>query len=285
MKKQKNKTKEKEDTYYIAPEVKKMLLASKNQVVNHDWDRVFLVDGNEGSGKSVFGLQLGKYLDPTLSLDRIVFTGDDFSEAINKAEKNQCIIFDEAFNGLNSSGAMTKMNRMIVRKLQECRQKNLFIIVILPTIFMLQKYAAIFRSHALFHVYATKAGTRGYYKIYNKQNKKILYLLGKQMYSYSKPFMKKSYRFYGKYPLDEEEYRKKKLEALQKEDIQTFGKIETKYVIRFACLCKLLKEKYKMDYKDISKHLIDNKIPTNPDKISLSLNKLREFIDNRVREY
>ena len=151
------------------------------------------------------GLQLGYYLDPTFNLDRIVFSGEKFEQAIKNAEKHQCIVFDEAFNGLDSTGATTKLNRFIVRKLMECRQKNLFIIIILPTIFLLQKYAAIFRSKALFHVYATAKGIRGYYRVYNKFNKKMLYILGKKLYSYSKPYIEKSHRYYGIYPIDEDD--------------------------------------------------------------------------------
>ena len=79
--------------YYIPPSIKAMLDTARNKVMNHDWDRVYLIDGGEGSGKSLLGLQLGYYLDPTLTLDRITFTGKDFSEAINKADKHQCVIF------------------------------------------------------------------------------------------------------------------------------------------------------------------------------------------------
>ena len=211
-----------------------------------DWDRVYIIDGDEGSGKSLLGLQLAYFLDSTLNLDRIAFSGKEFSKAIKEAKKNQCIIFDEAFNGLDSSGAVTKMNKLIVKSLMECRQKNLFIIIILPTIFLLNKYVAIFRSKGLFHVFATKSGVRGYYKNYNKTMKKFLYIKGKKFYSYGYPIPKKTYRFYGKYPLDEEEYRKKKLKSLEEQAEEE--KLD-RYAIGFALVCKLLKEKFKMNYK------------------------------------
>ena len=207
--------------YYIAPPVIGMLNKGKEAVLHKDWDRVYIIDGTEGSGKSLLGLQLGFYLDPTLNLNRITFSGEKFAKAVENAKKGQCIIFDEAFNGLSSSGATSKLNRLITRKLQECRQRNLFLIIILPTFFMLQKYAAIFRSKALFHVYSTKKGVRGYYKVYNPKNKKRLYLSGAKLYSYKYPYVKHSYRFYGKYPLDESEYRTKKLEALKFNEDET----------------------------------------------------------------
>jgi len=217
MKMKKDLNNEEFNQYYVSKPIKKMLDKSKYHVLTKDWDRVFIIDGAEGTGKSLLGLQLGYYIDRTLNLDRVTFSGEDFTDAIKKAEKGQCIIFDEAFNGLSSGGAMSSMNKLIVRNLQECRQKNLFIIIILPTIFLLQKYVAIFRSQCLFHVYSTSKGERGYYRVYNRNNKKYLYLAGKKFYSYSKPFLRKSFIFRGKYPLNEQEYRKKKLESLKRE--------------------------------------------------------------------
>lgn len=259
--------------YYIDKKVKKMLDSSKSLVLNKDWDKVFIIDGEEGSGKSLLGLQIGYYLDPTLNLSRIVYSGEEFGKAITEAEKNQVIIFDEAFNGLASAGAISSMNKLIVRKLMECRQKNLFIIIILPTIFELQKYAAIFRSSALFHVYATRKGVRGYYRVYNKANKKLLYLMGKKLYSYSYPHLNNSFVFRGKYPIDEGEYRAKKLSTLQDE-----GKKEKidKYAMKFALLCRMLKKDFKVPYTRLETHLKDNKEPIDDHTIARLIEKLPE---------
>ncbi len=238
---------------YVHPQVKRMLDKSKERITKKDWDRLILIDGGEGSGKSLLALQIGFYFDPTLNLSRVCFNGEEFSKAIDDAKKFQCIIFDEAFNGLASTAATSKMNRFIVRKLMECRQKNLFIIIVLPTFFLLQKYVAIFRSKALFHVYVDKKGNRGKYKIYNDSNKKYLYLKGIKFYSYSQPRLRKIYDFGGKYPINEEEYRDKKHKSLTDE----FDKQEKvdKYALRFAVCAKLLKDHYKMPYTQLSRHL------------------------------
>lgn len=260
--------------YYMPPKIQNMLNKAKDQVIRKDWDRVYLIDGSEGSGKSLFGLQLGKFLDPTLSLDNVVFNGDDFSKAISEAKKNQCIIFDEAFNGLGSSAATSKLNRLIVRKLMECRQKNLFIIVILPTVFLLQKYVAIFRSQCLFHVYATNKGVRGYYRVYNKLNKKLLYIQGYKLYSYSKPYVKNSYRFYGVYPLDEGQYRKKKLESLEYDED---ARREDRYAIRFAILAKSLKEDHGIAYTDQIRLLEQHNWGLKKQQMSLLMSKIPQI--------
>lgn len=259
--------------YYIPPPITAMLDTAKEKVLEQDWDRVYLIDGGEGSGKSLLGLQLGFYLDPTLNLDRITFTGQSFSKAIENAEKGQCVIFDEAFNGLSSSGATSKLNRLVVRKLMECRQKNLFVIVILPTIFLLQKYAALFRSKCLFHVYITGSGNRGYYRVYNTLNKKLLYLLGKKLYSYAKPFINKSYRFYGVYPIDEMEYRAKKIKAMQESDEEE--KL-IKHTIKFGLCINLLKEEYGFTYRALAKYLKEHNEPLDQSNIAKIARKARE---------
>lgn len=260
-------------SYQISKSVKRMLTSARHNVTHGDWDRVYLIDGNEGSGKSLLALQIGMFLDPTLTLDRITFSGKKFSDAIDNAKKHQCIIFDEAFNGLGSGGAATKMNRLIIRKLMECRQRNLFIIIVLPTFFLLQRYAAIFRSKALFHVYTGKRGERGRYRIYNEKNKKFLYINGKKYFSYAKPYIKKNYRFSNIYPLDEAAYRKKKLEALR--DNETEEKAD-KYFGKFLLMCKLLREEYKMPYTEQDKYLKELKEPYDFTKMSRNLTQLAQ---------
>ena len=93
----------------------------------------------------------------------------------------------------------------------QIRQKNLFVIMVLPTFFVLDKYVALFRSRALIHVYECKK-KRGYFKVYNQKKKKLLYLLGKATYSYSgaKWSIKTRFkgRFYGVFALGDEEMEK-----------------------------------------------------------------------------
>lgn len=259
--------------YWISPEIKRMLDKSKDQVINQDWDRVFIIDGSEGGGKSLLGLQLGYYLDPTLNMSRVTFNGEEFGKAIDDAKRNECIIFDEAFNGLASSAAMSKMNRFLVRKLMECRQKNLFIIIILPTIFLIQKYVAIFRSKALFHVYVGKNGLRGHYRVYNTKTKKQLYLIGHKMYSYSQPWIRKNYIFRGKYPLDEQEYRKKKAESLIMSEEK--AKVD-KYAMKFGIMAGLLNRNHNYSFSDLQETLERHNEPIHRTNIAKWIEKTQE---------
>lgn len=156
-------------------------------------DRVYLVDGREGSGKSFFAIQQAKFIDPTFSADDVYFSPIKFLNAIRTYKPGKVIVFDEAFRGLSSKGSRSSVNRAIVQALMEVRQRNLTIFIVLPTIFLLEIYAACFRSEALFHIFKQKksAGSgerRRAFKIYNYNKKMQLYLRGKTKYfSYTFP--------------------------------------------------------------------------------------------------
>lgn len=179
-----------------------------------DKDAVYIVDGGEGDGKSVFAMQLAKCLDPNYNISKCAFTASEFTNKVVKAKKGDCIIYDEAFTGLSSRGALSEVNKLLVGLMMEMRQKNLFVIIVMPTFFLLDKYVAIWRAKGLFHIY-TKKGKRGYWMFFNNKAKKILYLSGKKLYSYSYPKSTFIGRFYNHYTIDEYEYRKKKSDAMQ----------------------------------------------------------------------
>lgn len=240
--------------YYIAPEIIKQLENSKRKVFRGDQDRVFSLDGREGSGKSTLALQLAYKLDPTLTLDDVVFTGKDFAERIKTTKKYKAIVFDEGFNGLSSKSAISKANKELVRLLMECRQLNLFIFIVLPSIFLLEKYVAIFRSHALFHVYTSRADIqRRYVKIYNYRSKKNLYLLGHKYLSYSRPRIAMSYRFYGKFPptINRERYLVKKLRAFREENKKEQSE-NSKFKIQRDFLIQQFYQQTKFTHKQIA---------------------------------
>ena len=210
-------------------------------------DRVYLVDGREGTGKTSFVIQQGKYLDPTLDISRICFTPNDFLYQIRTAPKGSVVIFDEAFRGLSSKSTRSTVNKAIVESLMEVRQRNLIIFIVLPTIFLLEIYAAVFRSEALFHVYKLKSKMadgrkKRAFKIYNYVKKKQLYLRGKaKFFSYAKPTIRKAKgRFFVKQiegfesgipyeTFDMDAYLKKKDMAF-KNNGQKEEKEETKYM-------------------------------------------------------
>lgn len=199
-------------------------LNTAKEVIKKDWDMLFLYDGNEGVGKSVKAMQDAYYCDPTLTVERITFTPKEFKEQIMKAKKYQAIIYDEAYTGLSSRATMSMINRTLITMLAEIRQKNLFVFVVMPTFFDIDKYVALWRSRGLIHVYTGNKFKRGFFAFFNVDKKKSLYIQGKKWYSYGKPRANYIGRFTNHYTVDEKEYKKKKRDSLLLREKETAEK-------------------------------------------------------------
>lgn len=210
--------KKEEITYYIAPNILPNWDKLRNgKLQKQDEDRVYITDGRERAGKSLFTLQQAKYLDPTFDLSRVCFTPEEFLFQIRNAPAGSVIVFDEAFRGLSSKSSQSRVNKTIVQAMMEMGQKNLIVFIVLPTFFLLEMYAAVLRANVLFHIYKDKSGRRRF-RIYNYKKKSWLYKIGKRKgfdYSFPRISRKHTGRFYGVFPIDEASYRKKKLDSLK----------------------------------------------------------------------
>jgi hypothetical protein len=205
----------------VDPLVAKELDKVKYKVLHKDMDWVTIIDGEEGVGKSVLAQQLARYVDPTFNLDNIVFTADGFIKQIKdpKNKAGKAIVLDEAFNAANARASMSEVNRSLAGVATEMRQKNLFIFIVLPSFFDLDRYFALWRCRSLFHVYFNEQEDRRYI-IFPKDKKKYLYLSGKKTYNYSKPRSPfPPLVFPHVYCTDEELYRDKKSMAFKKRTV------------------------------------------------------------------
>lgn len=233
------------DEFYMDGFLRENLNVAKD-VIRQDWDMTFVVDGAEGSGKSVFAMQMAYFCDPTITLDRVVFTPRELMKAVREATKYQAIIYDEAYTGLSARAAMSLINRTLVKMFAEMRQKNLFVFVVMPCFFDLDKYLALWRSRALIHVYTGKKFERGMFRFYNVDRKKTLYVAGKKFYSYHVPKPNFFGRFTNHYPLNQKEYRQKKLDSLtnkaDKEDKKlVFAEVQKEMFLRIMADEKIRK--------------------------------------------
>lgn len=222
----------------------------KPKLKKKDFDWVWVVDGSEGSGKSVFSMQLARVVDPSFCLERVCMTPEEFTKAVIKAEQGQAVVFDEGFTGLSSRASLTEINRLMVSLMMEMRQKNLFIIVVMPTIFLLDRYVALFRARGLFHVYM-KGGKRGRWVYFNNKSKKQLYIYGKKLFSYAKPRSNFRGRFSEQYVLNEEAYRKKKAENLAKKTRSTRAEV---FKYQRDILFYIMNRKLKIFQEEISSY-------------------------------
>ena len=259
--------------YYMNEKLKANLDKIKKKLMTKDRDYVLCVDGDEGGGKSVDAMQIGCYIDPTLDLSRVCMDGQSFVKAIKTAKKGQCVIYDEAYSGLSSRGALSEINNIIVSMMMEMRQKNLFVIIVLPTFFMLDKYVAIWRARSLIHVYL-RNGRRGNYAVFNKKKKKFLYLHGKKDYNYmsQKPIFRG--RFTNVYVVDEKKYRLKHRQALEKKNISTKS---DKYITQRNKLLFHIKEEMGYSLTDLAKFCKDK-------DISLKKTQLHDILKKITRK-
>ena len=242
--------------FYVATPIFNQLRKGYKKVTEGDQDRIYVVTGREGLGKSTLTMQLAYVVDPNLSLNNIVFTANQLEKRIKEAKRFTAIIFDEGFSGLSSKGAISKENKRLVRLLMMMRQRNLFLFIVLPSFFLLEKYVGIFRSTALFNVLASRKNFKlRYYKVYNYQKKKELYIKGKNLMDYSRPKIPKSYRFYRKLPptIDEKAYRAKKLQTFRDDGVEENE--ESKIMKQRNFLFYILKENYDLSYIGIAKLL------------------------------
>ncbi len=159
-------------------------------------------------------MQIAAILDPTFHVGRICFNGEEFVKRVTEAKQYSAVLYDEARSGLNARRSMSQMNLLLTNLLSKIRQKNLFIIMVLPSFFDMDKNIALWRSMALCHVYEkynkkTCELERGYFSWYNRAQKKYIFLAGKKFYSYKGDIsFHGSFRKY--YPVDEEKYRARK---------------------------------------------------------------------------
>lgn len=237
---------------------------------------LFVVDGAEGSGKSILAMGMAKFCDPTLTIDRIVFTPSDFRKAIIEAKQYQAVVYDEAYTGLSSRATMSMINRALVTMLAEIRQKNLFVFVVMPCFFDLDKYVALWRSRGLMHVYTGQNFQRGFFSFFNVDRKKQLYINGKKYYSYARPKANFIGRFPNHYTVDKEIYIKKKKDSLiqrEKKVEQAAIKMEVESMMfeRVMQMSDKIPHKIKIEVLAIPASTYFTKLKQYKDAISLDL--------------
>jgi len=211
-------------SYHIDKKEKRHLDDIIRRTTKHDSDYLLIIDGGEGAGKSIKAMQMGKYVDPTLDLSRICFTADEFKKVVIKArplppnsKHPQTVIFDEAVTGLTAGDSIARIGKLLKSLMMQMRQKNLFVIIVIPSIFELNKYTVLSRCRSFFHVYEVKGGKKGQFIGFNRKDTRLLYLKGKKTHSYTIRSRFKG-RFFDIYTVPEQEYRKKKEKALEELD-------------------------------------------------------------------
>lgn len=126
-------------TYYLNkhPELRKYYLNNPiireiiNRVHKENKDFAVAIVGKKGTGKSISSLIWGMLLmGKSFSLDRIVYTLDEFKNLVKKSKRGQVIILDEAGakEGASSMYWFTSENKEVASLIQTCREKHLILI-------------------------------------------------------------------------------------------------------------------------------------------------------------
>lgn len=240
--------------FHVAPFLKRGLDSVKKAINTEDQDRVWIVDGPEGSGKSTLAMQMCKYVDPNFCLDDVCMDHEELGIQIRKTKSDtgKAKLFDEGFKGLSSRGAMSKKNRDLIELIMEARQKNIFLVIAIPYIFMLDTYASLARSKVLIHVHVSKKKKIHMFYGFDYNFKKKLILEGKKTMSYGKTIkqmpIKCRGKFYGNYVINEKDYRAKKNIASNRISIS----VEYKGTIERNKLINLVSKELKLSGEKIS---------------------------------
>ena len=198
---------------YIDGYLQKNMDAVK-KAVTLKWDCLLFISGYEGDGKSTLAAQLAYYLDNSFNLTRVVFTPEQFKDACLNGKPKTAIVFDESYYAFTSQATMTKSARVLNSMLTMIRKKQLFIFIVAPTFFDIQKYIAVHRSRFLIHIYS-KGLERGFFAFYNRARKQQLFMKGRRENNMSVTKPNFIGRFTKWFLVDEAAYDKKKEDSIQ----------------------------------------------------------------------
>jgi len=264
------------------------------RLAKEDDDRVFVVDGRERTGKSVFAMQQAGAIDPKMfeemleskELTQICFTGEETLKAIRntKSDKSRTrvVIFDEAFRGLASTSVLSKTNRMIVQALMEMGQNNIVLFIVLPSFFLLDRYPAALRSNALFHLTKAKGKIkRRKFYVYNFEKKAALFRTERK-WAYSYPIHTRAHgAFFNKYPGGKEFealYRRKKMKAFREIEKTVGGETEiSKQQQQRNMLLWILYTQYKVSMREMSRFFKEHDIELTASTISTGVKNFKEY--------
>ena len=154
-----------------------------NKKRNLNWDVVGAVVGLEGDGKTVMTLQYALYMDYKFNINHIVFTEEQFYEAVDDEQKfpdGSCLVWDEA--DAAAEHFASTIIRAMTKKFKRIRKRRLVIFLVTPTFFDMNRYFAVHRLRFLIEVYSNGL-ERGFFNYFNIVQKRLLYFEGKKYWN------------------------------------------------------------------------------------------------------
>jgi hypothetical protein len=256
----------------------KTKLDNIKEIISKNWDAVILIDGKERSGKSTLGFACAWYLsNGTITINNLAKDTEDAIKKIEELPDKSILMIDEGSLSFSSKDALRSEQKKLMKILDVVGQKNLCIIVILPSFFDLAKQIACRRSRFLLHVYTDDFLNRGRFAYFGEKKKRILYDYGKKNYgSYDYPEADFIGRFTDfKVPFFEEYLRLKKesLMSALKAEIKAPHPSERITLMR-NILANYLYHKYRVPQKEIAELFNKHGIETAQRTVSDMINRV-----------
>lgn len=219
------KVKDKE--FYMDGYMKENLDFVKSRIQKRNEMFICILDGRVGSGKSTLADQYAYYCsDGNFDLKDKAFTVDDFDTILTnkiKGEAHNNVILDEAFE-INKRKTTSMANMKILKKLQRIRSKNLYIWIVLPCLYDLDKNVILQLTNMFVHCYTDyDYGPKGRFASYSRKSLKNLWLKCRDTLSYYPWVSMPNFRgrFTKAFPSgDYNTYEKRKNDILDKADIE-----------------------------------------------------------------
>lgn len=200
---------------YLDGKLLKVLEGNRKIVMTSDTIERMIIFGDSGTGKSTIASQIAKFYDNTFTEERMCQSEVQFREQLEKMGKHQAIVIDEAFESLNSKESIKKAQILLTNLLQIIRQKNIFLIIVLPALWDLNKSVALSGSNWCMRTY-TRLGKRGFFEAWNKDRKRELYIRGKALHNHKAVRPNFRGRFTKFMPINVEVYKQMKLDNLNR---------------------------------------------------------------------
>lgn len=190
-------------------------------------DAPFIVDGDEGFGKTGISVLCAYYLSQMtgrpFSLDNIFFDPKEFTNFINST-KQQIAIWDEAALGGLASNWASKVQQILIQTMMTCRFRQHIIFFNCPKFYRLNQYFITERPIGLIHVYSEDKINAGRFVFYKKEM--LEPMLNMWFTKKKQPYKRYTSKFLrGKFPdafkkeigiINEDDYDKKKEEATER---------------------------------------------------------------------
>jgi ABC-type dipeptide/oligopeptide/nickel transport system ATPase component len=145
--------------------LKQMVLKTNEDIIRSNDDKLFIIIGPTGSGKSNLGLHmLDLYLGEKSSVDYVALNRSSFAKGLKLATaqpKPRCLLYDEA--NINKRESGTKFNREVMDLYMSIRGLNIFHIWCNPSLDMIDKYFIQERVKGVFFCNSKQDKIRPYY--------------------------------------------------------------------------------------------------------------------------